>query len=188
MTAAFGSELVIPAHDLLLIVCRKNWAKYKNSPIEGMQSIMDYMEAAEDQNTPAWHNYLQSYNHVIERPQDYLKEYIELREVRTAYEKLRHGDILLLAWSRYWTTNVTSKKVMNAISLKRQAQGERAFAPRSELIDQELQNWVCYKAKPRFQADFLVAVDNHTPTENFLMVWCKQVFMQFVPNPTPVIK
>ncbi|KAI4275107.1 MAG: hypothetical protein L6R38_005945 [Xanthoria sp. 2 TBL-2021] len=217
MTAAFGSELVIPgitkapeynelyafsiakdlaknygeyfsAHDLLLIVCRKDWAKYKNSPIEGMQSIMDYMEAAEDENTPAWRNYLQSYNHVIEHPEDYIKEYRELREVRTAYEKLRYGDILLLAWSRYWTTNVSSKKVMDAISLKRRSQGELAFAPRSDLIDRELQNWVCYKDKPRFRTDFLLAVDNHTPTVNVLMVRCKQVFMRFLPNLTPEIK
>lgn len=206
MTAAFGSQLKIPgvsrppeyhelyafsiakdlakhgeyftAHDLLLILCSKDWGKYQFVTVKTTQTIMDFMDLAEDQNTDEWHNYLESYKHNIERPEDHLKRYQELQKVRTAYDKLRFGNILLLAWAKYWTTNVPSDKVMDLISLMHESQDEPAFAPRSDLIDRELQNYVCYMAKNRFREAFLMAADDETLTENSVMTWCRLIFEQ----------
>ncbi|KAL8981275.1 MAG: hypothetical protein Q9205_003886 [Flavoplaca limonia] len=210
MTAAFDSQLKIPGFpeeieyhelypfsiikdidkdgklfnpiDMVMIICPRDWARYKCISIDRVTKITGFLRGMEDRQTPEEQNYLASYNNNIEDPQSYKKRYLEIsKDVRTAYLNLTREDNLLLAWSLYWANGVSADKIMDVISKKREARGEGVFEPRSDLIDTHLRAFICYWGKVPFREDFLLGRQDK-PVKNHLIRQCERDFRQLLPK------
>ena len=143
---------------------------------------MGFLRGMEDRQTPEEQNYLASYNDNIEDLQSYKKRYLEIsKDVRTAYLNLTREDNLLLAWSLYWTNGVSADKIMDVISKKREARGEGAFEPRSDLIDTHLRDFICYWGKAPFREDFLLGRQDK-PVKNYLIHQCERDVRRLLPK------
>ncbi|KAI4274136.1 MAG: hypothetical protein LQ337_004156 [Flavoplaca oasis] len=146
--------------DLRLILLDINEEKNRHLRIIDIETIKEWMDTIDNRQGPEYLNYLELYKFTITDPKLFdslYREKVNRQQLNIANEALYGTEVELIAWSKYWTNDVSDSQIMDVICFHRRAGQRPDFPPRTDHVDRELPALVCRSRKAGYLPQFRAA-------------------------------